>query len=354
MSRRLVVGLNSAGAIASTPPPDPDPDPGPPDDTTPYAMPTAAPYNAPTYAITPTPDGTGSVVHPDVIDFAQIGAGDPWRGFRYWMGVTPYYLANADKEDPCVLASHDGFTWQVPPGGTNPIDQNTVGSNSDTDIVYDPDADRLILTWREYKAVAPYDEWIYGSASTDGVTWSAPVLLWHVDAGGIPEAVSAQQSVSQALVRVGPGDWRAWSCARINAPNSPALPGVYPGLRTATDPLGTWSGPTPLVFSGATGWTLWHFDVIRHDGEFRMLMDCMWQHRPAVSTDGIHWSVGAAYMSNDPASWDTTTLYRATMQPHEDGTHYRCWYSSDSTTPSSWRVGYTQIPQSLWSALTPP
>ena len=41
-----------------------------------------------------TPDGTGHVVHPDVVD-----AGAPFRGYRYWMAMTPYpFGRDRDRE----------------------------------------------------------------------------------------------------------------------------------------------------------------------------------------------------------------------------------------------------------------
>ena len=48
----------------------------------------------------------------------------------------------------------------------------------------------------------------------------------------------------------------------------------------------------------------------------------------------------------DPGRDPSVTLYRAQFQPHENGTHFRVWYSSNG--PSSWRIGYTQVPRSLW------
>lgn len=339
----LLAALASGSSGVAIPPTDPDT----PTDTTPYAMPTSAPYNAPVYAITPTPDGTGSLVHPDVIDFGASG----WNDWRYWMAVTPYYMANASKENPIVLVSHDGFTWQAPTGAApaylfNPL--ATSSAQSDTDMVYDPVNDRLVMTWREYKYAEPYNEWIYASTSTDGVTWSSPrVTLWMVSEPGDDRA---DNSPSQAIVRVTDGDWRAF----VRTDLSPGVAGGYGGIamRTATDPLGPWGEPTDGTLSiGAPQFkSLWHLDVIRHDGMFWGLFDYVWEHRAAVSTDGLAWTIGPAHMTNRLGEWDDTTIYRATIQPHENGTHMRCWYSSDGSA-NSWRVGFTQLPTTLWTDL---
>ena len=47
--------------------------------------------------------------------------------------------------------------------------------------------------------------------------------------------------------------------------------------------------------------------------------------------------------------WDDQELYRATLQPHEDGLHYRVWYSA--LTADNPQVGYTLIPKSVWPSV---
>ena len=45
-------------------------------------------------------------------------------------------------------------------------------------------------------------------------------------------------------------------------------------------------------------------------------------------------------------AWDSGELYRTTFTRHENGTHFRVWYSANG--PESWRTGYTELPRSLW------
>ena len=45
----------------------------------PYQIPTEPPYNVPQYLTTPTEDGSGSTVHPCVLDFGPNG----WRGLAW-------------------------------------------------------------------------------------------------------------------------------------------------------------------------------------------------------------------------------------------------------------------------------
>jgi hypothetical protein len=80
-----------------------------------------------------TPDGTGRAVHPSVL---YRPGGAAFGGYDWWMGFTPY--ANDTQENPCILASTDGYTWVVPAGISNPLDPDpgTPQHNSDTELVY--------------------------------------------------------------------------------------------------------------------------------------------------------------------------------------------------------------------------
>lgn len=318
-----LLGILAASA-ATTPPP--------PASTLPYGLPTTAPWNSPTYAVTPTPDGTGSVVHPDVIDMGAAG----WRGWRYWLAITPYYLANASKENPVVLASHDGYTWQHPTGGPVAYLFGTVngGANSDTDLVYDPGRDELVLIWREYRYTGDFDEYIYAATSSDGVTWSDRTLLWTMNA---PGSDRAELTVSPAVVRVSGTDWRAWTRSKNGAVH----------LRTAPDRLGPWSALTVCTLTGTGG--PWHLDVISVDGVYWAVMNYQWNLRPAVSVDGIAWTVGAPFLNVAAGSFDSDLIYRATIQP-ADEQWVNLWYSSNGAS-ASWRMGYTHVPRTLWTNL---
>src|SRR5439155_20610297 len=59
--------------------------------------------HAPNPDTTPTYDGTGQVVEPDVIHVPR-----GWNGYEYWMAVTPYPCGDESLENPSILVSHDG------------------------------------------------------------------------------------------------------------------------------------------------------------------------------------------------------------------------------------------------------
>src|SRR5262245_49955656 len=70
----------------------------------------------PTVMNTPTYDGSGQSVHPDVVTFESN-----WHGARFWFTMTPYAKSNQALENPSILRSYDGIRLDVPPGVTNPI-----------------------------------------------------------------------------------------------------------------------------------------------------------------------------------------------------------------------------------------
>lgn len=314
-------------------------------DTTPYAMPSAPPWTVPLsqYTIIPTPDGTGSATHPDVVDFKASHGLDSWNGYRYWMGVTPYYMSDPGQELPNIYASHDGFTWVTPPGLANPVyrAQNVRGTGSDTDLVYDPSTGRLCLFWREYLNLSTSDEIIYVATSSDGSTWTGPVKIIEVQG-------AQHHLLSPAIVRVGPGDWRMWATQDL-VMNDQSTEPYGMSLYTAPAATGPWTKTARMTFTGDIGTArAWHLDVIRAGAEFHMLLNCKWNLRPARSVDGINWTLGPAFLSQ---STDLDFPYRSTIQPHENGVDYRLWYASN-TDEFSWRVWYSKVPRSLWDSLT--
>lgn len=330
MSRRLLL---ASGSPLSTAPgggngggPGEVVDPEPPE--VPYRIPTGVPYNAPVWCITPTPDNSGAAVHPDVVDF---GPGVQWRGYRYWMAVTPYLNSDVTKENPCILASNNPFVWEVPPGLTNPIDADPEGEefNSDTDLVYDAANDRLVCYWREAADPVP-DIKIFAATSTDGVTWVPRGVM-------VTEGKQFENLISPAVVRRGPNDW------------------IMVGRNAswfASAPLGPWGSKTPHIWSGAAQ-AIWHLDVVlAPNGMLHMFGNDGTVHAgqfAAVSSDGINWNAGPIIMGKEFA-WESQSMYRGTLQLHPNGTHYRIWYSAQGPV-DSWRVGYTHMPKSLWSGL---
>lgn len=281
--------------------------------------PAASPLSTPTY------DGSGEAVHPDVVDFLEMHDLATWNGYRYWMGMTPYPAGADTYENPSILASNDGDTWEVPVGLTNPVWAPEAGFAPDPDLVYDPATGRLHLFWAGSRM----------SYSTDGVTWSEPTVV-----------VSASGEVSPAVILDG-STWKMWSIDTGESPNTL----LY---RTASDPAGPWSSATVLDLQPWLGRDLWHIDVQKvDDGFYALISDCT-RDQPgpdarlifAVSDDGLDWSVGSAEVIPRPkGAFNATHTYRATLTPIYDGSAldgFDVWYSGRSAA-NAWRIGRTTI-----------
>lgn len=291
------------------------------------------PFNAATPLTTPTPDGTGSGLHPSVVDM-----GGPWHGWRYWMAFTPYVNSDWRIEDPCILASPDGLSWQVPAGLANPVDPRPGDgsttdewANSDTELVHDPDTDELVLMWREYRKT-PGFEILWVSRSADGVTWSAPVEAQVAAIGN-----GIERLLSPSLIRVSSSQWYMF-VVRNN--------GYLYGMRyEAAAPEGPWSGGITLWGDGTAN-DVAHIDVVRHGGYWYAI-----GHRAQTgngiraywSVDGLAWQVGPVILhtsSAPPGAWDGAEMYRATMTV-ESAKLLAVWYSGKG---AQWRIGRTAIP----------
>lgn len=307
----------------------------------------ARPYNSETYLDIPTPDETGKTTHPSVLDMVAE-AGAPWNGYRYWMAHTPYANSNVQVENPCIAASNDKTTWVEPVGIVNPIDPWPGGSgyNSDTELVYEPDADELFCFWRDYHpGVGPAGNLdICYSKSSDGTTWTDQANVLNLNYSGGVEAV-----FSPAILKAGAGDYRMWLVSVSG----------WSQVRTATDLAGPWSAPTNLTFNGSIDGgvpgtsKLWHWGIRQYAGIFYGLVIADRSMDTAAiyamtSTDGIAWSLNLDPILQGRDAWDRK-MYRPTIT--FSGSRADVWYSAQSN-PSGWRIGYTQIPLTEWP--TPP
>lgn len=299
----------------------------------------SAPFNGPERLTIPTPDATGLSLHPSVVDMVT-----PWNGWRYWMAHTPYAGQNVQLENPCIVVSSDGFTWVEPDGISNPIDPwPGRGYNSDTELFYDAESDRMVCYWRDYlggSGVA--DNLVFCAAySYDGINWSSQtdlIAMTFPNEGAM---------FSPSVWRVAPGDWRAWFIAETG--NS--------AMWSAVGPLGPWGGKTLVTFDGTAtdGLSPWHGDVYRTtDGVFRFIIDAPYVASgngghiyTASSLDGVTWSGWSdPVISFRSGQWDAR-LYRPTI--NQQGDVIRCWYSAYGSDNQP-GIGHTYLPLSVFPA----
>ena len=279
--------------------------------------------NAPAPLVTPTYDGSGQVVHPDVV---YVPGG--WNGYEYWMGMTPYPNGNDNYENPSILASNDNVTWVVPPGVTNPLAPEPPGHNDDVDMLL-VDGE-MVMYYNETNNDG--NTYMNRIASTDGVIWNSVQTVIT-----LPNYVMSPTVIHDGSV------YTMWYVRSAGGCTS-ATQDFY--LRTSVDGI-TW-GPEQVATMDHPGRVLWHLDVQMNGGLFTMLFisypdgsscgntDLYY----AESVDGISWTANPdPVLVRSTSNWDNSNIYRASYIL--DGTFLRVWYSAMSTS-GQWRVGYTE------------
>ncbi|MFO7610521.1 MAG: DUF2341 domain-containing protein, partial [Candidatus Krumholzibacteriia bacterium] len=192
--------------------------------------------NAPVPLVTPTYDGSGQVVHPDVV---QVPGG--WNGYEYWMAMTPYPNSNDDYENPSVLASHDNLTWVVPPGVTNPLAPEPPGHNDDTDMLLVDG--QMIIYYNETNSDG--NTYLKRLASTDGVSWGTAQTV----------ITTPNYIMSPAVIHDGT-QYIMWY---VHSPGG--CTSSYQNFYRRTSADGIAWGPAEPVTIEQPGRIPWHFDV---------------------------------------------------------------------------------------------
>ena len=151
------------------------------------------PITKPKRLLIPTYDGSNEAVHPSVVYVAT-----KWNGYRYWMAMTPYPLSDASKENPSIVASNDGISWEEPLGIVNPIfGPPPTGNYSDPHLEYNFQSNSLEMYYQDNN-----DGNIYYSNSQNGINWSSPVKT--VPSIGTSPSVFKSNFSSNARIFIGP------------------------------------------------------------------------------------------------------------------------------------------------------
>lgn len=136
----------------------------------------------------PTYDGSGQCTHPSVLYFPSS-----FGGFKYWMAFTPYPDFDTSKENPSIVCSNDGVTWDTPPGLSNPLaGPPELGFYADTSLVYD--GVNLHIYWA-HSGITPRKT--YRISSANGVVWGEAVEVTHLQGADVRF--------------LGSGRWESWN-----------------------------------------------------------------------------------------------------------------------------------------------
>ncbi len=281
---------------------------------------TAAVANAATWQNTPTYDGSGQTIHPDVI---YIPGG--FAGYTYWMATTPYPGGNDDYENPSLLASHDGINWVVPAGLTNPlVGMPVCDHNNDADLIYNTNTNELWVYYQETRRSTSgcgslNRNYVKLIKVTAGMGVSAPITLIDQDLS----APGTSLYLSPAVVQVDASHFYLWL---NNASGQVFVSESFDGIN--------W-GVFQTVNLGDGSWHLNVTYVPEKDEYWMIYMPAYgcttlnW----AVSDDGINWTPyknkGVLAAST---GWDSV-IYRGTVIYNAATDLLKIWYSTNTSTP---------------------
>ena len=260
--------------------------------------------------VVPTYDGSGSTVHPSVIDI-----GRKWHGFRWWMANTPFPADNERFENPCIWGSNDRVNWAVPAGLTNPLDlaPPAPGYNSDTELVFDPATQEMVCYWRQVSPAGIAS--LKLAVSDNGNSWhTQPTAIANM-AGG----------VSPSIAQAPDGTWRMW------------LFGI--GVSTlwqASSAKGPWTKIADCTYDAGDP-NRWHGSVIRHKGRWWGAYGASPSRSvyTMVSDDGIAWTV-------TPTPAHAYSAYRPTFRPSTIPDHMDMWCGTTAV------LGVLRVHESIW------
>jgi hypothetical protein len=316
---------------------------------------------------TPTPDGSGQVTEPSIVQFPL-----PWHGFKYWMALAPYPHNDAADENPSILVSNDGQHWSIPPGVSNPIERPAPLSHlADSSLFFDRVSDQL---WVYYISEDQFHfSNVMRTISPDGMHWSIPELVIRA-----PD----YQIVMPAIAKIGEQYW-LWS---VNAGNAGcSASSTFVQYRTSVDGV-NWSAPL-LADIAQPGYRIWHIGVMElrlpisnsigtdklenDDGVEARIPASPPENRPrvasltiygmlasayvdncghadlflALSRDGVHWAHFARpLLTPNSGHWDGAAIYKSTMAWEPTTSLMTVWYSAWTATEAGadWHVGVSQ------------
>ena len=261
-----------------------------------------------------TYDGSGVIIHPSVVDM-----GARWNGYRWWRADTPF--PSDMHENPSIWGSNDRINWIVPDGLVNPIDpwpgeqiNEPAWFNSDTEMVWDPYSERLVVHWREAGHRAAFGGKWWAASSRDGVTWLHHGTRFK---NGMSNTISLDPET---------GGWRMISF------------GQPPTSWLADDILGPWTpGPAITGWRDPDGVYAYHGDVIPYKGVWLSMWSAyVPQGWVAASIDGYTWHRSPNTVMQG---------YRFTLCPSTEPGFIDMWQSPGS--------GYSRLHESMWFDLLP-
>lgn len=273
--------------------------------------------------VTPTYDGSGQVVHPDVLVFLN-----KFRGKTYVLCVDPFPGGDNQKENPSIIVSErkaSGFVEtleeeRIP----NPISGTPEPGwfNSDSDIIYWKD--KFWLYWRAGHLSDYYRELIL-RMSEDLVNWNSKRIVYSYNSKGAHRYCSPAFIPERKFLSVLMCDATDRSLHLFETKDGENL--TYKQRCNFTLPSGR---------------SLWHIDVVKlSNGEYWALAcerrGSLWF---AKSRDRINWLVHyPPVLQPKEGSWDCARIHRTTFAVYNS--RIMVWYCAHNES-GTWHCGYTE------------
>lgn len=189
------------------------------------------------------------VVHPHILEFRN-----GFLGYRYILGLTPYYLTQDKYENPCIYGSHDLLSFELidkfpQPFSERPIVEfeNQHAYNSDDFFTYDFYSGELIFGWRRsYEGTDGRNE-IWGRRTKNGLDWTSEELIYDGKTlGGVLLSPSIVFNFETGLYElyIVEGTASGWRIRRMTSP-------------TLKNPRWTHS----KYFQPIPNANIWHFEI---------------------------------------------------------------------------------------------
>lgn len=189
------------------------------------------------------------VVHPHILEFRN-----GFLGYRYILGLTPYYLTQDKYENPCIYGSHDLLNFELidkfpQPFSERPIVEleNQHAYNSDDFFTYDFYSGELIFGWRRsYDGTNSRNE-IWGRRTKNGLDWTSEELIYDGKTlGGVLLSPSIIFNFETGLyeLHIVEGTAGGWRIRRMTSP-------------TLKNPRWTHS----KYFQPIPNANIWHFEI---------------------------------------------------------------------------------------------
>jgi hypothetical protein len=272
-----------------------------------------------------TYDGSGQVVHPDIVR-AERPQG------RYWLALTPYPFSDEHFENPSIYKSFDGLNWEEPAPGVNPIvPRPPFDHNCDPDFVHEDGEFVLVYLEtqrRKYRPDSLNFQNLMVTRSPDGIQWAPPktVIHWELDHEPL--------YLSPSLAKTEDG-WRLY----LVDPDAPEI------VWLPSQDLTSFGERGGVLETGIPGLRPWHVDVFAIEGGWIALVCARGPNATpnfdvdlwlGASPDLDRWNFDPKpFLAGSASLLDTDVVYRGTGLV-ENG-RLAIWFSG-RTVPGRWFV----------------